>query len=60
MRSRASVWVVSRDDVLSMIGVKRDEQADKFHPLFGERVADNKNHTAAAKRMMRYRAEPTT
>ena len=55
---RADIAAQIANDVLSTIGVKREELADKLRQPLGELVADKKIHTVGEKRLMKYHAGP--
>jgi len=52
--SRTDIAGQIGDDVLSTIGVRRDELANKLRQPLGELVDDKKLHTVGEKRLMRY------
>lgn len=54
--SRTDIANQIGDDVLTTIGVKRDELADKLRQPLGELVDENKIHTVGEKRLMRDQA----
>lgn len=56
--NRANLAGQISDDVISTIGIRREDLADKLRQPLGELVADKKIHTVGEKRLMKYHAGP--
>ena len=52
--SRTDIAGQISNDLLSTVGISRDELADKLRQPLHELIADNKIHTVGEKRLMRY------